>query len=151
MADLKQKIVELLEPLLVSHNAFVVEVKILPAGKRKTVDVFIDTDAGITIGQCADISRQLGAAMETENLFADPYILQVLSPGLTKPLMIPRQYKKNIGRNFTVRYDRDGQRLEFRGTLTAATDVDVVFTDVKGNQITLLFSKIHECLVELPW
>jgi ribosome maturation factor RimP len=151
MADLKQKIAELVEPLLVPYDAFVVEIKILPTGKRKTVDVFIDTDAGITIGQCADISRQLGAAMETETLFADAYILQVSSPGLTKPLMLPRQYKKNIGRKFTVRYDKDGQRMEFHGTLATVTDADVVFVDQKENQLTLLFSEIHECLVELPW
>ncbi len=151
MIDLRQKIAALLEPLLVPYNAFVVEVKVLPAGKRKTVDVFIDTDAGITIDQCAEISRQLGAAMETENLFADAYLLQVSSPGLNKPLMIPRQYKKNIGRKFKVHYNRDEQRMELRGTLTAATDNDAVFADSNGNPTTLLFSEIIECLVELPW
>ena len=151
MADLKQKIVDLLEPLLVPYNAFVVDVKVLPTGRRKTVDVFIDTDAGITIGQCAEISRQLGDKIETNGLFADTYILQVSSPDLTKPLILPRQYKKNIGRNFKVRYEREGQRMELRGTLAAVTDVDVVFSDSKGIQTTLLFSEILECLVELPW
>jgi ribosome maturation factor RimP len=151
MADLKQKIMELLEPLLVPRNAFVVDVKVLTTVKRKTIDVFVDTDAGITISQCADISRQLGAILETENLFMDAYILQVSSPGLTQPLMIPRQYKKNIGRKFCVRYERDGQRNELHGILTAATDVDVVFTDAKEIQTTVLFSEIQKCLVELPW
>ncbi|HVN47972.1 MAG TPA: ribosome maturation factor RimP [Bacteroidota bacterium] len=151
MTDLKQKIAAFVEPLLVPFNAFLVEVKVLPAGKRTTVDVFIDTDKGITIDQCADISKQLGAAIETENLFADAYLLQVSSPGLNKPLMISRQYKKNIGRICKVSFMRDGQRSEWRGTLTSASDVDAMFTDATGNQATLLFSEIIECYIELPW
>jgi ribosome maturation factor RimP len=151
MTDLKQKIVEMLEPLLVSHLAFMVDVKLVSIGKRKTIDVFIDTDTGITIGQCAEISRQLSAVIDTSGLFIDAYILQVSSPDLTKPLMLPRQYKKNIGRNFTVRYKQDGQPKELSGTLAATTDNDVVFTDSKGISTTLQFSEIHECLVKLPW
>ncbi|MFT6827876.1 MAG: ribosome maturation factor RimP, partial [Roseivirga sp.] len=53
---------------------------------------------GVNIDECAALSRAIGMKMELEEVFDDPFVLEVSSPGLDHPLKFKRQYQKNIGR-----------------------------------------------------
>jgi ribosome maturation factor RimP len=96
--DALNKVQELLQPLLDEGNYYLVDLSLSPSRRQPTLTVLVDTDEGISIDQCAKISRQLAAALEAEEVFETAYNLEVSSPGVDTPLKTERQYQKNIGR-----------------------------------------------------
>ncbi|SHF60879.1 ribosome assembly cofactor RimP [Pedobacter caeni] len=79
---------------------FLVEVKMLPNNK---LIIHVDGDEGISIQDCAAISRHVGFHLEEENTIEKAYNLEVSSPGVGEPLKLQRQYVKNVGRELSVK------------------------------------------------
>ncbi|AOM77582.1 ribosome assembly cofactor RimP [Pedobacter steynii] len=79
---------------------FLVEVKMLPNNK---LIIHVDGDEGISIQDCAAISRHVGFYLEEENTIEKAYNLEVSSPGVGEPLKLQRQYVKNVGRELSVK------------------------------------------------
>lgn len=102
------KLEEWLKPELDRHNLFFVDIK-FSAGKR--IEVYIDSDEGVHISECASISRFLEAKLEECNLVPENYILEVSSPGMSNPLKVPRQYKRRLGKKLQV-IKNDGSEIE---------------------------------------
>lgn len=121
----KQKIAEWLAPLLQEKNLFLVDVRISMGRK---IEVFADSDTGITIEECALISRAVESNLDGSGLVPDNYILDSSSPGMTNALKVPRQYKKRIGRIFEIEKN-DGQHIE--AELMEATDEQIKLREVK--------------------
>ena len=87
--------------------------------KPKNIQIFVDADSGITFEKCKKISRYLETIFDANNWFGGDYILEVSSPGLDRPLVFPRQFVKNLGRDLVIRL-LDGSELE--GNLQLAND-----------------------------
>jgi ribosome maturation factor RimP len=86
-----------------SPDKFVVDVLI--SGKKipKRVLIILDGDEGVTIDDCANVSRRLSKELEDRSFFGDEnYVLEVSTPGLEHPLKLKRQFHKNIGRSLRV-------------------------------------------------
>jgi ribosome maturation factor RimP len=149
--DLRHKIEELAAPFLHPIDAFIVDIQIVPGEQRKSVQLYIDTDTGVTIGQCTELSRQLSAALELQDVVSSSYILEVSSPGLKKPLKLLRQYRKNIGRKFQVRFKKDGGVGEILAKLTGVESDLLTFVAGKNEIHTIPFNEIIESIEELPW
>ena len=126
--DIREKIEELLEPLLENGRIFVVSIHISSGRITKKIVILIDSDAGIMIDECADISRKLGDKIEEIELFEEPYTLEVSSPGVDFPLSSQRSYHKNIGRTLKVLL-QDG--TETTGKLEAVTDTQITIVEEK--------------------
>ena len=69
---------------------------------KKSIRIFIDADSGINFEKCQKISRYLESHFDEKSWFGDDYLLEVSSPGIDRPLLFPRQYKKNIGRDLQL-------------------------------------------------
>ena len=65
--------------------------------------VLLDSDNGINIDECADLSRALSNVLDEVTWLEDSYLLEVSTPGLDHPLKLKRQYHKNIGRRLKVK------------------------------------------------
>jgi ribosome maturation factor RimP len=87
----KEKIQILLEEVL-SDDMFIVDITV---GTGNSISVSVDSDAGISVGECVQISRHIESSLDRE---VEDFSLEVSSPGLTLPLKVLRQYIKNIGR-----------------------------------------------------
>ena len=70
--------------------------------KNNKLDVFVDSDSGLALDKCRQISRYLEGYLDEEKWLGEKYTLEVSSPGLTRPLKLKRQYKKNIGRSLEI-------------------------------------------------
>ena len=145
------KLEGIVQSALSARNAFLVGFAERRERGLRIVQVFIDTDDGITIAECAEISRDLGGTMEAQNVINEPYELEVSSPGIEKPLKLLRQYKKNVGRKFKIQFWKDTERQSFSGTLAAIEGERLTFTTEKQAIVLLEFSKIIESIEELPW
>ncbi|MEX2231680.1 MAG: ribosome maturation factor RimP [Cyclobacteriaceae bacterium] len=140
-----------LATLNLSHDKFVVEVLIPGKKIPKRVMIIIDGDHGITIDDCADLSRKLSKELDERAFFGDEnYMLEVSTPGLDHPLKLKRQYFKNIGRNLKVK----GQETITEGKLKEVTEDRIVLAQELGTgkkkelkEIEIPFSEIDKAFV----
>jgi ribosome maturation factor RimP len=149
--DLRKKIEEIAAPFLQTIDAFIVDIHIINDVQRKVVQLFVDTDSGITIGQCTDLNRNIGEALELQNIIPSSYVWEVSSPDITKPLRLLRQYRKNLGRQFRVRYRKDGGSTEIIAKLDGIEDNYLTFITKKEETYRVSFHEIIESIEELPW
>jgi ribosome maturation factor RimP len=100
---LNEKIANLAQQALLGENQFLLETVVSSKHGPKKVTVIVDGDQGLTIDECAAISRRLLDLMEAEALLEeDGFTLEVTTPGVDRPLKLKREYSKNIGRSLRV-------------------------------------------------
>lgn len=118
--EFKQKIEELLQAFLEERkDLFLIDLKI-SAGDDITV--ILDGDQGVSLQDCLDASRAIEFNMDRE---AHDFSLQVMSAGLSEPVVLPRQFRKNLNRDLKVTLTDE---RETEGTLTAADDEKITLT-----------------------
>lgn len=122
------KIKELAEGLLSADpTIFLVRVHIRPINN---ISVYVDGDQGVTIDKCVKLNRALYKQIVEEGICPDgEFALEVSSPGVDEPLMLERQYTKNIGRVVEVT-DNEGKLIE--GKLLGVTPEGIEIEEEKG-------------------
>ena len=127
--DIEKRVTELVEEKIADRpDLFMVDVKMHSNGK---LIILVDGDNGIGIADCAAISRHVGFHLEEENVLEDAYNLEVSSPGIDAPLVLPRQYVKNVGRNLAMKL-ADGSKKE--GKLTGMTEDAVIIEEINNQK-----------------
>jgi ribosome maturation factor RimP len=148
--QVENRVKELVEEKIVDRpELFLVEIKMLLNNK---LIIHVDGDEGISIQDCAAISRHVGFHLEEENVLEKAYNLEVSSPGVGEPLKLKRQYNKNVGRLLSVKL-ADGIVKE--GKLLSLTDNEITIEEnvkEKGKkaylaETTISFDQIIETKV----
>ncbi len=138
--QVENRVRELVEEKIADRpELFLVEVKMLPNNK---LIIHVDGDEGISIQDCAAISRHVGFHLEEENAIAQAYNLEVSSPGVGESLKLKRQYLKNIGREISVKLS-GGDKKE--GKLLGLTDTGLTIEESikeKGKKATMVENHI---------
>jgi len=132
-----------------TDGLFLIEVKSAPGNK---ITVLLDGDKGVTIENCTAVNKALYKFIEETQLFGENnFSLEVSSFGVDRPLVLLRQYKKNIGRTVEVVLT-DGQKLD--GKLLDANEEQIIIEQKtgKGNKMTtktttILFNQIKHTTV----
>lgn len=97
--DLVQETSRLATNVAETNGVELVDVEIFRAGKRRVLRVYIGHRDGVTVAQCAKVSRDLGTLLDADNVMQDEnYILEVSSPGLDRPFKTLKDYRRNVGR-----------------------------------------------------
>ncbi len=96
-----------------------------PGGKKGILRIYIDSSQGVSVDQCAEISRQLSVALDVENIVPGSYTLEVSSPGLDRVFFTPDQLKAFTDHEIkiTLKEPRDG-RKNYSGILKEISDDD---------------------------
>lgn len=114
---MKEKVTRLLHEALKEHpHLFLIDMDIAIDNK---IAIVIDGDQGVRVEDCIAISRAIEHNLDREQ---EDFSLDVLSAGVSRPLSMPRQYKKNLGRNLKLKTTQ-GQTIE--GKITHTTDTQV--------------------------
>ena len=125
----EQLVDELTGPLLAKGLDLEV-VEVTPAGRRRVLRIAVDKDGGVTLDEIADATKQISALLDTSDTMGEqPYTLEVTSPGIDRPLMLPRHWRRNAGRLVRVKL-RDGDPLT--GRITSHDDKQVELTCEDG-------------------
>jgi ribosome maturation factor RimP len=95
---------ELLQEELLKRDLFLVEVSVRPGNR---IMVFIDSMQGVTVESCIAISRFIESSLNRDT---EDFELEVSSPGLDNPLILPVQYQKNMGRDLDI-LRKDGIKI----------------------------------------
>jgi ribosome maturation factor RimP len=104
-------------------DCFLVDLKLHAHNK---LDVFLDSDFGISFEQCQKISRYLEEYLDEEQWLGEKYVLEVSSPGISRPLSMKRQYPRNVGRKVEVKL-KDGDKRS--GTLKEVEEDHIVLEE----------------------
>jgi len=102
------------------EDCFLVAVEL---NKGNKLEIFIDSDSGMSFKKCQQLSRYLEQFIDEEQWLGEKYVLEVSSPGITRPLKFERQYKKNINRTVNVKR-KGGSKHE--GILIEVTETGIV-------------------------
>lgn len=113
-------------------------------GGEPLLRVYIDSAAGVTIGDCERVSLQLGAMLDAEEPASGRRALEVSSPGVDRPLFAVWQYRRFEGGEVRLRTRRpvDGRR-RFRGTLLGVAP-DAVRLDVAGEEMAFRLADVEK-------
>jgi ribosome maturation factor RimP len=99
----------------------------LTHGRQAVLRVFIDSPNGISVDDCAKVSRQLSAVLDVEDPIAVEYTLEVSSPGMDRPLFTIEQYERYRGEQIKVRLRAPFEgRRNFTGRLVGVEAEEVV-------------------------
>jgi len=96
------KIKALAETLLQEEEMELADMELLRMGRGWALRLFIDKTGGITLDDCASVSRQFGDQLEVEDLIPFRYTLEVSSPGLDRPLKKDQDFLRHIGNQIQV-------------------------------------------------
>jgi ribosome maturation factor RimP len=114
---MREKVTPLLNEALKEHtHLFLIDMEIASDNK---ITVIIDGDEGVRVEDCIAISRAIEHNLDREE---EDFSIDVFSSGVSRPLSMPRQYKKNIGRTLQLKTTQ-GETIE--GKITEATDNEV--------------------------
>lgn len=110
---MREKVIQLLEQALVERpDIFLIDLNVSEANQ---IRVIIDGDKGVSVQDCIDISRAIEHNLDREE---EDFSLEVLSAGVSEPLKLKRQYKKNVGRQLKVKT----AEVTIKGDLIAADE-----------------------------
>jgi ribosome maturation factor RimP len=144
LSQLEQKLTEMLNAPVEAIGFELVGIEFIRAGKHSTLRVYIDSENGIDVDDCADVSRQVSAVLDVEDPISTEYNLEVSSPGMDRPLFKASHYANVIGEtvNLKLNLPQDGRR-NFKGVLTQNTDTHIHVT-VDGQEFVLPLSNISK-------
>src|SRR5690606_28631572 len=94
---------KMLEGILPESDLFLVGVTVSESAIKPKVTIMADGDQGISIDQCASISRRLAKRIEEQMGEEFSFVLEVTSPGIDQPLTSARQYQRNLGRKLKIK------------------------------------------------
>jgi ribosome maturation factor RimP len=100
-----------------------------PHSESALLRIFIENEGGVSIDNCTQVSRQIGAALDVDDIIPVAYILEVSSPGIDRVLFTPEQYKNYIGEAVKVRTRSpiEGRR-NFKGIIESVGENEVNVT-----------------------
>ena len=125
-----KKIENVLTPILQDEHLELVEIEFKPIGKKWLLRIYIDKEGGVTIADCERVNRELGRTLDIEDFIEHPYMLEVSSPGLTRPLKTMEDFARYRGRSCKiVTTEQIYGKNEFRGEIVNTTEEKV---EIKG-------------------
>jgi ribosome maturation factor RimP len=143
-ASIYQLVSELIAPTVTEHNAELVDVEYIKAGKVWTLRVFIDKKQGVTVLDCQKLSREIEDLIEVHELISDPYTLEVSSPGLDRPLKKEADFLRNKNKQIQLNtYAPIEGGKKFSGIVLDVKD-KTLFLKNKDNCIELELANIAQ-------
>lgn len=140
--DIAAQVMRLAEPLCESEGIELVHVEHQVEQSGRTLRLYIDKPGGVTLDDCAVISRQLGDILDVNLDTGGSYHLEVSSPGPERPLGKKQDYERFKGKTVKIRTIRPvNDRRNFRGVLMGVSE-DVIMVMVNGEKIAIPFVEI---------
>jgi ribosome maturation factor RimP len=126
------------DPILMDEGMELVEVDYRREARGWVLRLTIDKEGGVTLDDCSRVSQTVGRELDVEDFISAPYVLEVSSPGLTRPLRSEKDFMKHRNRLIKLRtVDPINNRQQFKGKLLG----------VSNNQIEL---EMEEGIVQIP-
>jgi ribosome maturation factor RimP len=142
------RIEAIVEPLLARLGFELVLLQYQRGKKHHILRLFVDKEGGVSLDDCADVSREVSTVLDVEDPIEGHYTLEVSSPGLNRPLVKERDFLKYVGqRARVVTAEPIVDRKTFVGRLGGVEDGAVII-DVDGRIFKIPHGEIVRANIE---
>jgi len=141
---------QVVEPILAALGLELFDVELVGAGKARTLRIAVDRDGGVDLDAITAATQAVSAPLDACTELPEPYLLEVSSPGVERPLRRPEHFRRAIGSTVSVRHRPDGAAVRVHGTLTAADD-DACTVDVDGTPQRIAYDTITQARTVFEW
>ena len=139
-----ESIIEVVEPVINDDALDLVDVEYKKLGKTWTLRIFIDSNQGVTVDDCQKVSRQVADIIEIDDLISNPFVLEVSSPGLDRPLKKEKDFLRFKNKAIQVKtFSPMENRKIFHGTIQDCKN-KILFLDEEGVSIEITLDKISQ-------
>ena len=136
--DIK-KVIQFVEPVLDEMGFELVDIEYLSEHGRWVLRIYADKEGGITLDDCAFVSRQIGVLIDVKDIIPHEYVLEVSSPGLNRPLKKEKDFLLAVGKKVKIKTIAPiNGRRRFTGYL-------------KKFHESSLYLEVDNNLIALPW
>lgn len=118
-------------PIAAQFGIRIYDVEYVKEGEEYYLNVYIDKDGGVTIGDCENVSRLLSDALDNDDPIKDPYTLIVSSPGLGRALTKDRHLQQSIGQDVEIHLYKPHQETgekDIRGELLEFDEAQIILS-----------------------
>ena len=138
----------LIEPVVIGLGYQLWGIEKVQQGRRVTLKIYIDAKDGVTIEDCAKVSRQVSGLLDVEDPISGDYLLEVSSPGIDRRLFKPEHFDLCKGEKIqvTLREAFEGQR-KWKGVLCGLDEGDAVLRVDDTQEIVLPLASIERARV----
>ncbi|HJM82042.1 MAG TPA: ribosome maturation factor RimP [Nitrospinota bacterium] len=142
-------------PIVETEGFELVDVELAGSGNVSVLRLFIDKKNGVTVEDCVSISRRVGMVLEVEDIMVGPYTLEVSSPGLTRSLKRPDQWKRAIGKLVLVVLKSRAaavNQLRFKAVVESADDEKITLCK-RGNsrRLEIMYDEVAKARLEVDY
>jgi len=149
---LKDQVSELISPALHQAGYFLEDVNIVSPGQHRIVTVIVDGESGLNLDQVTVASKLVSELLDAASVLGEtPFTLEVTSPGIDRPLTLPRHFAKNADRLLKVTKN-DG--VVVTGRIRSNTEIDVtleVAEKKEVKEVTVALADIKRATVEIEF
>ena len=149
---LKDQISELITPALHQAGYFLEDVNIVSPGQHRIVTVIVDGESGLNLDQVTVASKLVSELLDEAPFMGEtPFTLEVTSPGIDRPLTLPRHFAKNVDRLLKVTKN-DG--VVVTGRIRSNTEIAVtleVAEKKEVKEVTVALADIKRATVEIEF
>ncbi len=149
---LKDQISELITPALQKAGYFLEDVNLVNPGQHRIVTVIVDGETGLNLDQVTVASKLVSELLDEASFMGEtPFTLEVTSPGIDRPLTLPRHFAKNVDRLLKVTKN-DGVVIIGRIHSNTENDVTLEVTEKKEvKEVVIALAEIKRALVEIEF
>ncbi len=148
----RQRIIEIIEPLISGEGMEIVDVECLRMKTRWLVRLYIDKEGGVTIDDCTNVSHEAGDLLDVYDIPPGPYTLEVSSPGLDRPLARDKDFIRYRGSKVRVRLiDKIEGSRNLKGTLEDFLEENgekIIILDVDGKKYRIPKASVAKAHLE---
>jgi len=148
---LLEEVRQVVEPILQSQGFELVDVEYRREPPGWVLRIYLDREGGVTLDDCAEVSGEIGAVLEVKDLLSNRYVLEVSSPGLTRPLKKREDFNKFSNRLVKIKLFEplEGQK-NFKGTLLGL-EGEKVRLEIGGRIYELPLQRIAKANLEIEF
>lgn len=137
--SITEQVADLVEPALEDMDFELVDVEYSSWYGKWVLRLYIDKEEGVTLDDCARVSREIGDLIDVKEIIIQKYVLEVSSPGLDRPLKKEKDLERAIGKKIKV---KTVATLKGRRNYTGF---------LRNFQEGILYMELESGPIELPW
>lgn len=147
--EIIDRVRQVADPLLAHEALELVEVEFRREARGWVLRLYVDKEGGITVDDCAEVSREMGRALDVEDFISNPYTLEVSSPGLTRSLRNEGDFIKYRNRRVKVTTREPvGNRRQWKGRIRGV-EGDRIELEVDGELFQIPLSNVAKANLEM--
>ena len=150
MTASEDRVWAVVEPVVQDQGYDLEALSVMAAGRRRLVKIVIDSDLGVDLDDVARISSEVSRALDDADAMGEtPYVLEVTSPGVDRPLTLERHWRRAASRLVKVTLT-DGESITGRVASTNETSATLV-NDDDATSVNIAFADVEKAVVQIEF